>query len=69
LFHPFNMSEQLDYTLKDFFNLSMPFMNCKLGIQGFDKSMSFCVSEEDQLYNREKNSLAKVIALLRLSDH
>jgi hypothetical protein len=31
--------------------------------------MSFCVSEEDQLYNREKLSLAKVISLLRLSDH
>jgi hypothetical protein len=31
--------------------------------------MSFCISEEDQVYNREKNSLAKTISLLRLSQH
>lgn len=31
-FHPFNLSENLDMMLKDYFDLSMPFLNVKLGI-------------------------------------
>ena len=67
LFHPFNLSEQLDSSLKEYFDLSLPFLNFKLGIQGAHKSMSFCISEEDQQYNREKDNISKTIALLKLS--
>lgn len=31
--------------------------------------MSFCVSEEDQTFNRDKHSMTKIIALLRLSQY
>jgi hypothetical protein len=45
----------------------MPFLNFKLGIQGSQTAMSFCVSEEDQTFNRDKHSMTKIIALLKLS--
>jgi len=67
LFHPFNMSDTIDLNLKEYFDISMPFLNFKLGVQGANRAMSFCASEEDQNYNRDKVNLAKTIALLKLS--
>jgi hypothetical protein len=33
--------------LKDYFDLTMPFLNVKLGVQGVGTTMAFCISEED----------------------
>jgi len=31
--------------------------------------MSFCISEEDQQYNKDKSNLPKTMSLLRMSQH
>jgi hypothetical protein len=47
----------------------MPFLNFKIGLQGAKTSMSFVITEEDLNFNREKDNLAKIISLLRISQH
>lgn len=32
LFHPFNLSEELDEELEKYFGISMPFLNFKIGV-------------------------------------
>ena len=69
LVHPFNLSDDLDISLEKYFEVHMPFLNFKIGLQGAKTSMSFVITEEDLNYNREKDNLTKIISLLRISQH
>jgi hypothetical protein len=69
LVQPFNFNETLDYYMEKYFNLTLPFLNFKIGLQGSDKSFSFVISEADREYRSEKNNyrLSSVIALMSAS--
>lgn len=65
--HPFNLDDDLDTHLEQFFSLNLPFLDFRLGIQGAKNSFSFVISKEDQNYHSERDNLTKVISLFKLS--
>lgn len=67
LIHPFNMDDQTDENLEQFFNLNLPFLDFRIGIQGANEAFSFIISKEDQDFYSERDHIAKVIDMLRLS--
>ena len=46
LVHPFSLDDNLDENLELFFGLSIPFLDCKIGIQGIDEAFSFVFSKD-----------------------
>jgi hypothetical protein len=44
LFHPFRISEKIDIDLEQSFNLNIPFLNLRIGVQGVGESFSFVVA-------------------------
>eukprot|EP00347_Sterkiella_histriomuscorum_P013779 403363397 len=67
LIHPFNIDMNVDETLERFFGLNLPFLDFRLGIQGAEESFSFVISKEDEEYHSERQNIAKMLRLLRLS--
>jgi hypothetical protein len=45
--HPFNLDDVLDENLEQFFNLSLPFLDFRVGVQGIKNAFSFVISKED----------------------
>ena len=67
LVHPFNLDENIDENLEQFFGLCLPFLDFRLGIQGVEESFSFIFSKEDEDFYLNRNNGAKMINLLKLS--
>lgn len=67
LVHPFNLHDGMDESLEEFFNLNMPFLDFRIGIQGVDEAMSFVILKEDRNYHNERDHISKVMSLLKLS--
>lgn len=44
--HPFSLDDNLDENLELFFGLSIPFLDCKIGVQGIDEAFSFVLSTD-----------------------
>jgi hypothetical protein len=65
--HPFNIDINVDEALEKFFGLNLPFLDFRIGIQGGDESFSFIISKEDEEYHSERNNIAKILRLLKLS--
>ena len=42
--HPFSLDDNLDENLELFFGLSIPFLDCKIGVQGIDEAFSFVIA-------------------------
>ena len=47
LIHPFNLHDGMDETVEEFYNLNMPFLDFRIGIQGIENAFSFVISKED----------------------
>ena len=47
LVHPFDLNDQLDESLEILFNFNLPFLDFRLGVQGFDEAFSFIITKED----------------------
>jgi len=45
--HPFNLDDDLDTHLEQFFSLNLPFLDFRLGVQGAKNTFSFVISKED----------------------
>jgi len=54
LIHPFNIDENVDMFLEQFFGLNLPFLDFRIGIQGSDESFSFVISKEDEEYHSDR---------------
>lgn len=67
LVHPFNLHEGMDESLEEFFNLNMPFLDFRIGIQGIENAFSFVISKEDRNYHSERDHISKILGLLKLS--
>ena len=67
LVHPFNLHEGMDESLEEFFNMNMPLLDFRMGVQGIEKSFSFVISKEDRNYHNERDHISKIMGLLRLS--
>ena len=67
LVHPFNLHDGMDESLEEFFNLNMPFLDFRIGIQGIDEAFSFVISKEDRNYHSERDHISKIMGLLKLS--
>jgi len=65
--HPFNLDDVLDESLEQYFNLNLPFLDFRLGIQGVANTFSFIISKEDQNYHSERDHIVKIINLFKLS--
>lgn len=65
--HPFNLDDVLDENLEQFFNLNLPFLDFRVGVQGIKNSFSFVISKEDQSYHEERDHITKIISLLKIS--
>ena len=46
LVHPFSLDDNLDENLELFFGLSIPFLDCKIGVQGIDEAFSFVLAQD-----------------------
>lgn len=46
LVHPFSLDDNLDENLELFFGLSIPFLDCKIGVQGIDEAFSFIFAKD-----------------------
>lgn len=55
--HPFNIDEQVDSVLEQFFGLNLPFLDFRLGVQGTDESFSFIISKEDEDYHLDRSNI------------
>jgi len=44
--HPFSLDDNLDENLELFFGLSIPFLDCKIGVQGIDEAFSFVIASD-----------------------
>ena len=44
--HPFSLDDNLDENLELFFGLSIPFLDCKIGVQGIDEAFSFVFAKD-----------------------
>mmetsp|Transcript_39544 Transcript_39544/g.38052 ORF Transcript_39544/g.38052 Transcript_39544/m.38052 type:complete len:125 (+) Transcript_39544:3112-3486(+) len=67
LVHPFNLDENIDENLEQFFGLCLPFLDFRLGVQGVEESFSFICCKEDEDFYLNRNNGAKMINLLKLS--
>jgi hypothetical protein len=67
LVHPFNIDPSLDEMMEENFGLNFPFLDFRLGIQGFEESFSFIISKEDEEYHMDRNNVNKILRLLKLS--
>lgn len=66
--HPFNKNEQLDEVTESYFKLTLPLLNFRIGLQGFDKSFSFVISDEDLDYRGKTNMrLPQIMTILEMS--
>lgn len=63
--HPFNLDENIDESLEQFFGLNLPFLDFRIGVQGIEESFSFVITKEDEDMNDRRNSNFKIINLLR----
>lgn len=54
LVHPFSLDENLDENLELFFGLSIPFVDCRIGVQGTDEAFSFIIADD-----REKHEFGE----------
>jgi hypothetical protein len=67
LVHPFNLHDGMDETVEEFYNLNMPFLDFRIGIQGIENAFSFVISKEDQNYHNERDHITKILGLLKIS--
>ena len=51
LMHPFNVDPDLDENLEHYFNLNIPLLDFRVGVQGSGEAFSFVVTKEDQDYH------------------
>ena len=65
--HPFNLDVVLDESLEQFFNLNLPFLDFRVGVQGIKNSFSFVISKEDQNFHSERDHITKIFALFKIS--
>lgn len=49
------------------FNFNLPFLDFRLGVQGYDEAFSFIITKEDQNYHNERDHISKIMNLLKLS--
>ena len=47
LMHPFGLDDMLDENIEQFFGISLPFLDFRIGVQGADESFSFAMFRED----------------------
>ena len=57
----------MDESLEEFFNMNMPLLDFRMGVQGIEQSFSFIISKEDRNYHNERDHISKIMGLLRLS--
>ena len=69
LIHPFNIDIAVDEKLEETFGLVLPFLDFRIGVQGADESFSFVISKEDEEYHSERNNVAKILRLLKMSKY
>ena len=67
LVHPFNLHDGMDESLEEFFNLNMPFLDFRIGIQGIEQAFSFVIAKEDRNYHNERDHISKIMSLMKLS--
>ncbi len=67
LVHPFYLDPDVDENLENFFGLSLPFLDFRIGVQGIDESFAFVISKEDEELHSSRHSPAKILKLLKLS--
>ena len=57
----------MDESLEEFFNLNMPLLDFRIGVQGIEEAMSFVISKEDRNYHNERDHISKIMGLLKIS--
>lgn len=49
--------------------LNLPFLDFRVGVQGYEESFSFVVTREDEEYHSDRNNPTKIIRMMRLSEY
>ena len=59
----------LDDALEAFLGLNLPFLDFRVGVQGSDESFAFALTREDEDFHGDRANPAKIIRMMRLSQH